>query len=126
LIADRGELPWLEAVGVIDQICAGLAHAHAHGIIHGGIQPSAIFIAGRVSRLGEFGLANKRPYVAPDRNGTAADDLYSIGAVLAVMLGSAEMPPRLAKLVTDLRSSVATRPKTVADVRATFKALFDF
>lgn len=126
IIADRGELPWLEAVGLIDQICAGLAHAHAQGMLHGGIQPSAIFVAGRVARLGDFGATTKRPYIAPDRNGTASDDLYAIGAVLAVMLGSGDMPPQLSKLVTDLRLPLAKRPRAVAAVRAAFKALFDF
>ena len=126
VIADRGELPWLEAVGVIDQICASLAVLHAKGIVHGSVQPNAILITGPVARLADPVGPNKRPYIAPDRNGTASDDLYAVGATLAVMLGSGEMPEKLSKLVSALRAPLKTRPAAIADVRAAFKALFDF
>ncbi len=127
MLAERGALPWLEAVGLIDQICAGLAHAHAHGVVHGGVQPATIYVAGRVARLGDFHIVNKPPYAPPDRSGAPADDLYAIGTTLGEMLGAGDAPPRLAELVAALRwPTAAGRPPSIADVRTAFKALFDF
>ncbi len=127
ILAERRELPWLEAVGLIDQVCAGLAHAHAQGVVHGGVQPATIFVAGRVARLGEFHVVNRPPFAAPDRSGKPADDLYAVGATLAEMLKKGEVPPKLADLVAALRAPAAAgRPSSIAEVRAAFKALFDF
>jgi hypothetical protein len=61
----RGNLPADEAVRWILQACAGLAEAHAAGIVHGDLKPSNLFLAGpidgppekRIVKLLDFGMA---------------------------------------------------------------------
>src|ERR671936_360212 len=55
-----GELPDAAAIEACAQVCEGLAHAHAAGILHRDVKPSNVLLAdgGRVSvRLLDFGLA---------------------------------------------------------------------
>jgi len=101
IVAARGALPWLEAVGLIDQACAGLAYAHARKVIHRDIKPANIFVAtDKTVKLGDFGLARvmrevtiRRTeirgtplYMAPEQiTGTDVDhrcDLYAVGCTL--------------------------------------------
>ncbi|NUO52577.1 MAG: serine/threonine protein kinase [Polyangiaceae bacterium] len=46
-LARRGRLPQTEAVDFIVQACAGLAEAHASGIVHRDIKPSNLFLTRR-------------------------------------------------------------------------------
>jgi predicted Ser/Thr protein kinase len=101
VIATRGALPWFEAAGILDQVCAGLAYAHARKVIHRDIKPANIFVAtDKTVKLGDFGLARvmrevtiRRTevrgtplYMAPEQiTGTDVDhrsDLYAIGCTL--------------------------------------------
>ncbi len=101
IIEERGALPWLEAVGIVDQVCAGLAYAHARKVIHRDIKPANVFVANdRTVKLGDFGLARvmrevtiRRTeirgtplYMAPEQiTGTDVDhrtDLYAVGCTL--------------------------------------------
>ena len=99
-IANLSSLPWVEIV---------TSHAEA-----------SVFVAGRVSRLGAFGTA-----LALGKPPQPADDVYELGMTLAEMLGPdlGDAPPRLIDLVSALRAHKLTQ---VGDVRAAFKALFDF
>jgi len=100
-IAARGPLPWFDAAFVIDQVCSGLAYAHARKIIHRDIKPANIFVANdKTVKLGDFGLARvmrevtiRRTevrgtplYMAPEQiTGMDVDhrsDLYAIGCTL--------------------------------------------
>ncbi len=47
-----------EAMEIFEQLCEGLAEAHAHGILHRDLKPSNIFLSeeGEV-KLGDFGIA---------------------------------------------------------------------
>jgi serine/threonine protein kinase len=101
IVRERGVLQWLEAVGIMDQACAGLAYAHARKVIHRDIKPANIFVASdKVVKLGDFGLARvmrevtiRRTeirgtplYMAPEQiRGTDVDhrtDLYAVGCTL--------------------------------------------
>ncbi len=98
---ERGAMPWLEAVGIVDQVCSGLAYAHARKVIHRDIKPANCFVASdRTVKLGDFGLARVMReviihrteirgtplYMAPEQiTGTNVDqraDLYAIGCML--------------------------------------------
>jgi serine/threonine-protein kinase len=100
-------------LGIAAQVCAGLAAAHAEGVIHRDIKPPNILVgAGDEVRLVDFGLASAQQnagsrltksglligtpeYMAPEQiSGAAADhraDLYAVGIVMYEMF-SGERP----------------------------------
>jgi serine/threonine-protein kinase len=106
LIARRGPLLPAEAAGLTMQICAGLAAAHAAGLVHRDVKPQNLLL-GRdgVLKLGDFGIAvgfegtrltvagtvlGTAGYLAPEQargeQVTAAADIYAAGAVLYELL----------------------------------------
>jgi serine/threonine protein kinase/Tol biopolymer transport system component len=95
----RGPLGLEQAVDVGTQIAAGLASAHAEGIVHGALDASQVLVdaEGRVKIVG-FGAGGlpgaperARSYLSPQRlRGSAADargDLWSLGVLLYEMIG---------------------------------------
>jgi serine/threonine-protein kinase len=142
-LAERGAFASLEAIGIIDQVCAGLAAAHERNVFHRGVRPDCIVMAGRTAKLMGFAWgpsARSSPYTAPELVGggpaDARADLYSVGVTLAELLtgsvpvpGKLEFPsdvPRaLASLVRKLLSREPTiRPASVKAVRDAFSAVF--
>ncbi len=97
LLADRGKLPVAEAIGIIQQVCAGVAAAHAEGVIHRDLKPGNIMrdAQGRVVVM-DFGLART----------VTGDGMTKTGA----MLGTVEyMSPEQAKAEKlDARSDLFT------------------
>ena len=106
----QGPLPCAEAVRLLDQIAAGLEHAHGRGILHRDIKPENVLITSDgTPKLADFGLARmaaadpaagSRPgtahYVAPEtvRDPASADhraDIYALGVLLYEML-TGELP----------------------------------
>ncbi|MBN9120429.1 MAG: protein kinase, partial [Planctomycetes bacterium] len=105
-IEQHGPMPVLLHVTTARQIAAGLAAAHAKGIVHRDVKPANILIeddTGRV-KLTDFGLARVMDdakittdgaligtpfYMAPEvvqgEPATPASDLFSLGGVLYVM-----------------------------------------
>jgi serine/threonine-protein kinase len=103
-----GELPDDEAIEACAQVCDGLAHAHAAGILHRDVKPSNVLLAhpeaggGRVSaRVLDFGLAQMAEaetlteqgdvpgtlaYISPERlagnEATPAADVWAVGVML--------------------------------------------
>lgn len=107
-IAD-GPVPPLTALKWTHQLLAGLAAAHARGVIHRDVKPANVLInTGEHVVLADFGVARHRPedvphrtmggaflgsfgYAAPEQRKSARDvtpqaDLYSVGAVLYAMV----------------------------------------
>src|SRR5690242_1811038 len=106
LIARRGRLPPSEAAWLGTQMCAGLAAAHAAGLVHRDVKPQNLLLGtDGVVRLGDFGIAvghggtqltlagtvlGTAGYLAPEQargeQVTAAADIYAVGAVLYELL----------------------------------------
>lgn len=99
-------LPWREAIDIAVQVCKALKAAHNCGIVHRDLKPSNLLIheSGTV-KLTDFGIAQvfatskltvtggilgTAEYMSPEqaqgKRATRQSDIYSLGAVLYVML----------------------------------------
>lgn len=113
-----GPLPVLDAVTIGEQVCAGLAAAHAVGIVHRDVKPSNLMVCSdRKIKIIDFGMAllddgsprltrrgqvvGTLAYMSPEQiEGDDLDgraDLYSVGCVLYELLAGrrpfvAELP----------------------------------
>lgn len=96
-----GPVPLLEAVRIAAEVARGLAHAHAHGVVHRDLSPRNVYLChdGQVKLL-DMGLAHvfgrrrvaggTPNYVAPEQwRGAPEDertDVFSLGVMLYRML----------------------------------------
>jgi Tol biopolymer transport system component len=127
-LTEGGPLPVEDAVRILRDVCAALAHAHQHGIVHRDIKPENVLLSGRQAMITDFGIARAvseaaeataargssfgtPTYMAPEQ--AARDpgvdhraDIYSVG-VLANELLAGRPPDALAALIA---RCVATRP----------------
>jgi serine/threonine-protein kinase len=122
LVARRGKLPPAEAANLGLQMCAGLAAAHAAGLVHRDVKPQNLLLStDGVLKLGDFGIAaghegtrltlagtvlGTAGYLAPEQargeQVTAAADIYAVGAVLYELLTGE--PARTAGSLAELGS----------------------
>ncbi len=117
LLEARGPLTSADAVAYMRQACAGIASAHACGVIHRDLKPSNLFLTlapngAPLLKILDFGLAEQRPnadeptlnpidlgsapVVAPEqlrsaRRADAKSDIWALGATLFTLL--AGRPP---------------------------------
>ncbi|TWU30332.1 serine/threonine-protein kinase [Bythopirellula polymerisocia] len=95
-----GRLPNDKGIQIAQQLCAGLAAAHAQGVLHRDLKPANIMIDGQGQvRITDFGLATVTTdgenvagmsgtpaYMAPEQllrgQSSAGSDIYSLGLVL--------------------------------------------
>ncbi|MER7283003.1 serine/threonine-protein kinase [Dactylosporangium sp. NPDC000244] len=105
----EGPLPPAESLRICAEAAAGLAAAHAEGLVHRDVKPANVILSPAGAKLVDFGIAtlvgpealtdtdaSGRPvfgtpqYLAPERLGsdpvTAASDVYSLGVVLYKLL----------------------------------------
>ena len=132
LAARRGALSPSEAATLGVQTCAGLAAAHAAGLVHRDVKPQNLLLGtDGVLKLGDFGIAvghdgtqltlagtvlGTAGYLAPEQargeQVTAAADIYAVGAVLYELL--AGEPTRSAVSLAELGADDGFRPPDVA------------
>ncbi|QDT35513.1 serine/threonine protein kinase [Thalassoglobus polymorphus] len=123
-LADRlereGRIPWREVIDYSVQVCSALKAAHNAGIIHRDLKPSNLLIGkdGTI-KLTDFGVAQvfasgkltvtggilgTAEYMSPEqaqgKRATKQSDLYSLGAVMYVMLTG--RPPFTGKTALDI------------------------
>ncbi len=71
-----GEMDEQRVIDLVVQICDGLEHAHAHGVVHRDLKPENIVIAsvddGEIPRIVDFGLAFANEDAEPDDRLTTA------------------------------------------------------
>ncbi len=100
LLRRIGRLPSDKAIDIARQLCAGLAAAHAKGVLHRDLKPANVMLDGRghvvVTDFGLAALADEIPgeeirngtpaYMAPEqlagKEVTVQSDIYSLGLVL--------------------------------------------
>ena len=105
-ITNRKKLPWKDVIEYSMQIAAALKAAHDAGIVHRDLKPSNLMLTNdRVIKLTDFGVASlfasarltrtggvvgTAEYMSPEQargqKASRRSDLYSLGAVMYVML----------------------------------------
>jgi tetratricopeptide (TPR) repeat protein len=79
--ADGRRLSIAERLQLFVHVCNAVSYAHRCGITHGALQPSNILVThGGLPKLLDVGMAHPRA--------TPADDIYSLGLVLGLLLGA--------------------------------------
>jgi predicted Ser/Thr protein kinase len=106
LLRRIGRLPREKMLEITRQLCAGLASAHAQGVLHRDLKPANVMIDGRGRvRLTDFGIAipaagsgghaiaGTPAYMAPElpagRPASVRSDLYALGLIMYEMITGA-------------------------------------
>jgi eukaryotic-like serine/threonine-protein kinase len=132
----RGGLPDTETMRIARDVAAGLAHAHANGLVHRDLKPSNIlFDAEGRAKISDFGIARlggagtlteagtvlgTAAYISPEQGAgqqaTPASDVYSFGVVLFRML-TGRLPFEADQPLELVRMHRAEPPPSVSDFR---------
>jgi anti-anti-sigma factor len=98
-LGEGERLPPRQVLSISRDILAGLAYAHAHGVLHRYLRPQNVILSEHELRLMNFGLLDypreawsleAASYMAPEQLGDVAPtertDLYSLGVILYEMV----------------------------------------
>jgi serine/threonine-protein kinase len=133
LLRRIGRVPADKGIEIARKLCAGLAAAHAKGVLHRDFKPANLMIDGRGEvRIMDFGLAaiadridaadvrsGTPAYMSPEqlagREATVRSDLYALGLVLyELFTGKAPFTARdVQELVRQRKSHPVTTPSTL-------------
>jgi eukaryotic-like serine/threonine-protein kinase len=125
-----------ETERIARELAAGLAHAHARGLIHRDLKPAnVLFDDEGVAKIGDFGIARlsgsgtltetgtllgTAAYISPEQAqglpATAASDVYSFGVILYPMLAG-RLPFESESPIELARMHIQERPFPLADAR---------
>jgi serine/threonine-protein kinase len=125
-----GRFPEDKATQIARQLCAGLAAAHARGILHRDLKPGNVMLDGAGTvRLMDFGLAavgtvsdirvGTPAYMAPEqlegREVTSRSDIYALGLVLYELFTGrrAFAADTIAEIMERQRSGPPTAPRAI-------------
>ncbi|HEY1380011.1 MAG TPA: protein kinase, partial [Gemmataceae bacterium] len=135
-LRETGPLAAVEVVRIGKQIAAGLAAAHAQGLVHRDIKPANILLAEGVERvtITDFGLARAvddasltrsgviagtPQYMSPEQAGGLAvdhrSDLFSLGSVMYAMC-TGRPPFRADTTLGVLRRVEECRPRPIREI----------
>jgi len=138
LLAQRSKLPAGEALDIMQQACAGLAAAHAEGVIHRDLKPSNIMRDknGRVVVM-DFGLARMvdgggmtqtgamlgtMQYMSPEQAKAEPlderSDLFTVGLILYELL-TGDTPYKAESAVASLLKRTQEPAVPISDIDAT-------
>ena len=131
LVLRIGRLPGDKAVQIARQLCAGLAAAHARGILHRDLKPANVMLDGRGgARITDFGLAGLEDsfrhadvrsgtpaYMSPEqiagKEVTVRSDIYALGLVLyEVFTGKRVYDAQTPAELSSQRESAPTSPSS--------------
>jgi serine/threonine protein kinase len=133
LLRRIGRLPHDKALDIARQLCAGLAAAHAKGVLHRDLKPANIMLDGRGQAvITDFGLAaltdqtqgaevrsGTPAYMAPEqlagKEVTEKSDIYSLGLVLyEIFTGRrAFSAENLGELLRSRNAGTVSRPSSI-------------
>jgi eukaryotic-like serine/threonine-protein kinase len=144
-LPDSAHLPDPQTRAIATDIAAGLAHAHARGVVHRDLKPgNVLFDAEGRAKIADFGIARVQgidtltedgtvlgtaAYMSPEQvvgePATAASDVYAFGILLYLMLTGrlpfeAENPLDVAAMQRDAEAPAvrSIRPDAPADLAA--------
>ena len=132
LLRRIGRLPHDKALDIARQLCAGLAAAHAKGVLHRDLKPANIMLDGRGQVvITDFGLAGVAgqiqggevrsgtpAYMAPEqlegREVSIRSDIYALGLVLyEIFTGKRAFAEKTSDLVRGRGERTPSRPSSV-------------
>jgi serine/threonine protein kinase len=101
ILRERGLLPYVEAIGLFNQVLDGLAYAHSQGIIHRDIKPENILIdkKGQVKII-DFGIAKM---LDSDKN--LAKTMANQGVGTPLYMSPEQVKGEKVNITTDVYSS---------------------
>ena len=135
-LAGGRPLPDAETARYADEVAAGLAHAHAQGVVHRDLKPAnVLFDSEGRAKIADFGIARMggagtlteagtvlgtAAYISPEQAAglpaTAASDVYSFGTILFRML-TGRLPFVSSNAMELVRMNRDEQPPAVADLR---------
>jgi serine/threonine-protein kinase len=147
LLAQRGPLPVVETLSILEQVAEALDAAHEAGLVHRDVKPANVMIEGERCYLADFGLTKRTTetrltqagqflgtvdYVAPEqiegRDVDSRADEYALGCVLFECLTGSPPFPRdsqLAVIYAQLREPPPRPTELRPDLPAALDAVVD-
>ncbi|GAA1756447.1 serine/threonine-protein kinase [Luedemannella helvata] len=128
----KGSLPWTQAAAVVAQVAAGLAAAHARGLVHRDVKPANVVLAPTGAKLVDFGISTitgaeetsaevmgTPAYLAPERisgkPASPAVDVYALGLLLYQAVAGA-LPWQVDGQTAMLLAHLQDDPRPLPDV----------